>query len=77
MYVEFAVLIPVADLIVAVESLLTIGDVDVAVSRATTLVGLPLPDDARNTDEEMTAIKFDVDDRFAWRLDLIEKKKFH
>lgn len=72
MYVEFAVLIPVANVIMVVESLLTIGGVGVAVSTATTMVGLSLPDDARNTDEEISAIKFDLDDRFAWRLDLIE-----
>lgn len=71
MYVESAVLVLVADLIMVVKSLLPIENVDVAVTTATTLVGLSLPDNARSMDEEMTAIIFDLDDRFAWRLDLI------
>lgn len=54
-----------------VKSLLPIEDVDVAVTTATTLVGLSLPDDARSMYEEISAITFDLDDRFAWRLDLI------
>lgn len=72
MYVESAVLVPVADLIMVVKSLFSIENVEVAVTTATTLVGLSLPDDARSMDEEMTAITFDLDDRFAWRLDLID-----
>lgn len=67
--VEFAVLDLVADLMV-VKSLFSIEDVGVAVTTATTLVGLSLPDNAR-MDEEMAANTFDLDDRFARRLDLI------
>lgn len=72
MYVEFAVLVPGADLIMVVKSLLPIEYVDVAVTTATKLMGLSLPDDARSMDEEWTTITFDLDDRFAWRLDLID-----
>jgi len=71
-YVEFAVLVLVADLIMAVKSLLPIEDVDVAVTTGTTLVGLSLPDDARSMDEEVTTITFDLDNRFAWRSGLID-----
>lgn len=62
----FAVPDLAADLKV-VKSLFPIEDVDVAVTTATTVVGLSLPEDAR-ADEEMTASAFDLDETLAWRL---------
>lgn len=59
----------VADLEVF-KSTFPIEDVGIAVATATTLVGLSLPDDAR-MDEEMAANTSNLDDRFAWRSDLI------
>lgn len=65
----FAVSDLAADLKV-VKSLFPIEDVDVAVTTATTAVGLSLPEDAR-VDEEMTASVFDLDETLAWRLYLL------
>lgn len=63
-----AVLDLAADLVV--KSLFPIEDVDLAVTTAITLVEFSLLEDAR-IDEERAANTFEVDETFAWRLDLL------